>query len=204
MRTASPPPQAHYVTQIPSQWSPLSVWGWASTGVTPQIWFDFKPSDLTLSLVEERKWAAVRANPFTLQPELSMCRSAGLCGSSVNVQAVHTEDTVSLMIRETNATPHLVPARACVHHSYSGYSHQSNFGMMVEHPPILNLNRLNSSSGWPSDFRMSMMLRVSQVSLCQVAVSMNGGAAAADTGATHGHRSREIDWRPWLVGESWA
>lgn len=32
--------------------------------------------------------------------------------------------------------------------------------MTVLHPPILNLNRLNISSGWPSDFRMSMLLQV--------------------------------------------
>lgn len=32
--------------------------------------------------------------------------------------------------------------------------------MTALQPPILNLTRLNISSGWPSDFRMSMLLQV--------------------------------------------
>lgn len=75
--------------------------------------------------------------------------------------------------------------------------------MTALHPPILNLNRLNSSSGWPSDFRMSMLaqvrccsahkLRCKPCEMCPIKATRRGDAGAA-AAAGEAAAERRKDW----------
>lgn len=70
--------------------------------------------------------------------------------------------------------------------------------MTALQPPILNLTRLNISSGWPSDFRMSMLLQVfscySDKLMCEpgemfpIKTMSHRDAAAAEAAAAAGRR----------------